>query len=68
MQIVFRAGYYDAVGSPPDDDIDVVPMRFRQAIKLHAEAHYDRDSTMMPILLKVAEDLIRPERVEMGMA
>lgn len=67
LRITFRAGYANLVGSPEGTEADV-PARFRQAIKLHAEAHYDRDAVMMQKLLDAAENLIRPERSEIGFA
>ena len=67
IRIEFRAGYLEET-SITQDMIDAVPQRFKQAIRLHVEAHYDRDPEMMSKLLKVAEDLIRPERVEHGFA
>lgn len=66
-QITFRAGFADRTGSP-QQDASVVPERFKQAIKLHVEAMYDRDSNMMQKLLDTAETLIRPERCELGLA
>jgi hypothetical protein len=59
MRITFRAGYADE---------DTIPIRFKQAIKLHAEANYDRDQGMMQKLLDAAEALIRPERSELQVA
>jgi len=64
-QITFRAGYADRTGSPVET-ASVVPERFKQAIKLHVEAHYDKDPVMMQKLLDAAEALIRPERCELG--
>lgn len=66
-RIVFRAGFSDR-DSSPQQGAEVVPVRFLQAMKLWAEANYDRDEKMMPLLLKTAEDLIRSERAELGMA
>jgi hypothetical protein len=67
MRITFRAGFANRLGSPTQG-AEVVPERFKQAIKLHAEAHYDRDEKMMQILLDAAEGLLKPERSELGMA
>lgn len=36
--------------------------RFRTAILLHVEAHYDRDPTTMPILIAAAENMLWPLR------
>ena len=67
FRITFRAGYADTTGSPQQTSAEV-PARFKNAIKFWAEAHYDRDSVMMEKLVKAAEDMIRPERVELGLA
>lgn len=66
-RIVFRAGYANTVSSPAED-ATVIPERFKQAIKLWVEAHYDRDERMMMVLLNAAEGLVRAERVELGFA
>lgn len=66
-RITFRAGYADRLGSP-QEDASVVPNRFKQAIKLHVEAMYDRDKDMMQKLLDTAEMLIQPERCNVGFA
>jgi len=65
LKIEFRAGFIDMIGSPPTG---TVPMRFKQAIKLHAEAHYDRDEKMMGKLLEAAEYLIKPECADLQIA
>jgi uncharacterized phiE125 gp8 family phage protein len=44
------------------------PVRLVQAMKLWAEAHYDRDQYMMPILLNAANALADPLRVSVTMA
>lgn len=67
LRIVFRAGYADTVGSP-GEGAEVVPVRFKQAIKLWVEANYDRDEKMMPLLLETAECLIRPEKADLPFA
>jgi hypothetical protein len=67
LRITFRAGFADRTGSP-QQDASVIPARFRQAIKLHVEAFYDKDQVMMEKLLKAAENLLRPERCELGFA
>ncbi len=67
FRITFRAGFADRLGSP-QQDADVVPVRFKQAMKLWAEANYDRDPIMMPLLLKVAEQLVKPERADLQIA
>jgi hypothetical protein len=60
LQINFRAGYADRLGSPVEG-VEKVPARFKQAMKLWAEAMKDRDAVMTPLLIKVAEQLIKPE-------
>jgi len=67
MRITFRAGFTDSVGSP-QLGVERIPVRFKQAIKLHAEAHYDRDKDQMEKLLAAAENLIRPERSDLQIA
>ena len=52
----------------PGEEADVVPARFKQAIKLYCEALYDRDEKMMEKLIEVAQNLIRPERCDLQMA
>lgn len=58
IQITFKAGYVD----------DVVPKRFKQAIKLWVEANYDRDTERMKLLLDTAECLIKDERINLSLA
>ena len=37
-------------------------------MKLWAEANYDRDPVMMPLLLDVAEQIVKPERADLSIA
>lgn len=67
FQITFRAGFADTTSSP-QQGAEMVPERYKQAIKLWVEANYDRDPANMPLLLKTAEALIKSERVELGIA
>lgn len=67
MRITFRAGYANQLGSPTEG-VEKIPARFIQAMKLWAEAHYNRDEKTMELLLDVAERLINPERCELGVA
>lgn len=67
FRLVFRAGYANRDVSPPEG-AEVVPNRFKQAIKLWIEANYDRDKDMMGPLIETATGLIRSERVELGIA
>lgn len=55
-RIVFEAGYAEGK----------VPARLRQAMKLWAEANYERDDRTMQQLLDAAERLAKPERVDLG--
>jgi hypothetical protein len=69
LKVEFRAGYATIAGSPVlASDLAAIPARFKQAILLHAEAHYDRDERMMQTLLTAAENLLKPERIELSMA
>lgn len=67
LRITYRAGFADQTGSP-QDSVSVIPVRFIQAMKFWAEAMYDRDEKLMPLLLDVAERLVRPERSELQIA
>lgn len=67
LRITFRAGFADRLGSPTEGS-EVVPTRFKQAIRLWVEANFDRDEKMMPLLLTTAENLIKSERSELSMA
>lgn len=53
LLIEYRAGYADMLGSPTGSAADV-PQRFKQAILLHVEAHYNRDEKMMDKLMEAA--------------
>ncbi len=61
LAIVFRAGYADRLGSP-QQGAEMVPKRFKQAMKLWAEAHYDKDPDYLDTLVKAARDLLQPLR------
>ena len=67
LRITFRAGFADQTGSP-QTGAEVVPVRFLQAMKLWVEAVYDRDEKLMPLLLEVAEKLIKSERADLSIA
>jgi uncharacterized phiE125 gp8 family phage protein len=66
FRITFRAGYANRDVSPAEG-ASVVPARFRQAILLHAEAHYDHDKDM-DAMVAAAEALIAPERCGLDFA
>ncbi len=69
FRIIFRAGFAAGLGSPdPTPDVSYVPDIYKQAILLHAEAFYDRDEKMMPALIQAAENLLKQERCELGIA
>jgi hypothetical protein len=42
--------------------------RFKQAIRLYAEALYNRDEKLMAKLIEAAEGLIRPESSDLSLA
>lgn len=65
-RITFRAGFADR-DSSPQQDASVVPACFRQAILLHAEAHYDR-SKDSDAMVATAARLIRYERCNLDFA
>lgn len=65
-RIVFRAGYADRVSSP-QEDASVVPDSFKIAMKLRAEALYDRDSDLMQKLLDAADAVIAHEDCNVGL-
>jgi len=67
LRIEFRAGFADLTGSP-QDDAGVVPERFKQAMKLWVEAHYDRDEKMMQQLLDAAENIAKRLKGQVGFA
>ena len=66
-RITFRAGYANRDVSPADG-AEVVPARFKQAMKIWIEAHYDRDPAAMPVLVAAAENLLRPLKSDLGFA
>jgi hypothetical protein len=45
-----------------------VPARFKQAVVLHVRGTYDADPDNMDKYLKAAENLIRPEKVNLNFA
>ena len=69
LRIVYSAGFAPGVGSPdPTPDPALVPERFKLAMKLYAEAIYDRDEKLMPLLLEAAANIIKPERADLQIA
>jgi hypothetical protein len=67
IRITFRAGFADRLGSP-QQGAERVPEEFKQAIRLYAEALYDRDPKMMPLLLDTAKRLVELKRSELPLA
>ncbi|MBI4291316.1 MAG: phage head-tail connector protein [Betaproteobacteria bacterium] len=67
LRITFRAGFADRVSSP-QQDADSVPFRFKAAMRLYAEALFDRDERMMKLLLEAAQGLLKPERAQLSLA
>lgn len=65
LRITFRAGFVDESTSP---STGTVPERFKLAMKLYAEANYDRDPATMALLLDTAKRLILPERSDLQIA
>lgn len=65
-RLTYRAGYANRDVSPAEG-AEVVPNRFKQAMKLWIEANYDRGD-MMKALLETATSLIRSERADLGIA
>lgn len=53
IEVEFVAGFNSA---------EVVPSRFKTAMKLYAEALFDHDQYTMEMLIKVAQDILKPER------
>ena len=67
FRLTYRAGFADRTGSPQQGS-EVIPVRFKQAMKLWAEANYDRDPKMTTLLLDVAERLVKSERANLQLA
>ena len=64
FKVQFRAGFADRLGSPVQG-AERVPVRFKQAMKLWAEANYDRDPKMMALLFDTAANIIKNECSEL---
>lgn len=67
LKVTFRAGFADRLGSP-QQGAEMVPERFKHAIKLWVEANYDRDKDMMSKLVEAAECMLKPERSDISLA
>lgn len=66
LRVTFRAGFADLTGSP-QDDASVVPARFKQAIKLWTQAHYEVNE-LSARAIEIAENLIKSESGQVGFA
>jgi hypothetical protein len=67
LKLQFRAGFADLIGSPTQG-AEMVPVRFKQAMKLWIEANYDRDPKMMALLLQTAAGIVEGERADLHLA
>lgn len=67
VSVEFRAGFADLSASPAQDPTTVVPVVFRQAIKLWVLANYDHDDNMQKYL-EVAERVVCNERATLSIA
>jgi hypothetical protein len=65
LRIEFRAGYIDTSASP---FVGTVPEVLLQALRLQAEALYNKDEKQMPLLMRAAENLLDGESANLGMA
>jgi len=67
LKVEFRAGFANRLGSPAEG-AEMIPVPLIQAMKLWAEAAYNRDKDTVELLLDVAKRLATPERCELGLA
>lgn len=67
LRITYRAGYADRAASP-QQGAEMVPERFKTAMKLYAQALYDRDPANIDVLMTAAANIIKPERTELSLA
>jgi hypothetical protein len=65
LRIEFRAGFIDTSASP---FVGTVPEIFLQAVRLYAEALYDKDEKQMPLLQNAAEMLLATESANLQIA
>ena len=63
----FVDAFADLLGSPTQG-VEMVPVRFKQAMKLWIEANYDRDPKMMALLLQTAAGIVEGERADLHLA
>lgn len=64
IRVRWRAGFVE--DASPTESLTLVPEPLRQAILLHAQAMYEREN--IDVLLKTAELLCQPYRVNFGLA
>lgn len=67
LKLEFRAGFANRVGSPTEG-AEKIPVCLLQAMKLWAEASYNRDEKTVTLLLDTAKRLVKLECCELGMA
>ncbi len=67
LRIRFRAGFANRTGSP-QDGAEKVPETAKDAMKLYAEALYDRDKDSMNLLIDTATMLAKQESACIGIA
>lgn len=67
LRIQWRAGFVDRTGSPTES-MTQIPGPLLSAVKLHVEAHYDRDERTFKMLMDAVESLLGPYRVAFGVA
>lgn len=60
--VTYVAGYAPSSDSPTDHAANV-PKAIKAALKLHVEAHFDRDERQMELLLKTVRNLLAPYEI-----
>lgn len=67
LRVQWRAGFVDLTGSPTED-MTKIPGPLLSAVKLHVEAHYERDERTFRMLMSAVDALLSPYRVSFGVA
>lgn len=67
VRVRWRAGFADRTGSPTEG-ASAVPEELLLALKLHVQAHYDRDERDFETIMKAAENLCALHAVSFGVA
>lgn len=67
LRVQWRAGFVDRTGSPTED-MTKIPGPLLSAVKLHVEAHYERDERTFKMLMDAVDALLSPYRVSFGVA